>query len=252
VNEDGFVALSGASILANDTDPDAGEVLTITAVSPSEKGANVELSGGNIIYRANADVFDLLAVGEEMTDVFTYTMRDTAGATSTSTITMTITGIADGAVISGVKGAGTLIGTEGEDIITGLNGIDRLEGWGGADQLWGGNGDDQLFGGESIDRLYGENGADRLDGGTGDDILSGGRGSDTFVFKGNFGHDVVTDFRAEDVLEFDRTVFDSYASILAYSQQVGANVVITDSATDTVTLQNVVLSSLQADDFRFV
>jgi Ca2+-binding RTX toxin-like protein len=54
----------------------------------------------------------------------------------------------------------------------------------------------------SNDVLYGGGGNDTLDGGAGDDILTGGAGSDTFVFTGEFGHDILNDFdSATDAIE---------------------------------------------------
>ena len=50
-DEDTAVAVTAASLLANDTDPDIGTLLTITSVTPvSALGASVAINGTNIIY----------------------------------------------------------------------------------------------------------------------------------------------------------------------------------------------------------
>ncbi len=57
------------------------------------------------------------------------------------------------------------------------------------------NGLDNLIIGSDEDNIIsGGIGKDRIGGRGGDDTLIGGRDADTFIFKPNFGHDVVTDF----------------------------------------------------------
>jgi len=70
------------------------------------------------------------------------------------------------------------------------------------------------------------------------------------VFYGSFGHDTITDFRSEDMLVFD--MFESFTAVLAASQQVGADTLITAQDGSSVRLKNVMLNSLQADDFAFI
>src|SRR5207244_1241783 len=58
-----------------------------------------------------------------------------------------------------------------------------------------------------------------LKGTSGDDTFVGSSQADTFVFGANFGHDVIKDFvargPAHDTIEFSKTVFDSFASVLS-------------------------------------
>jgi hypothetical protein len=62
-----------------------------------------------------------------------------------------------------------------------------------------GGGNDILNGGEGNDLLFGGTGNDVLIGGKGNDTLYGGTGSDTFTWlKGDDGHDVIKDFRADE------------------------------------------------------
>ena len=89
----------------------------------------------------------------------------------------------------------------------------------------------------------------------GNDYFVGNGSSDTFVFAANFGNDVIKDFgasgRSHDVVQFSKSVFDSFASVLAHATQVGQDVVISADASDSVTLKNTKLSSLDSHDFHF-
>ncbi|MFJ2973274.1 retention module-containing protein [Kluyvera sp. NPDC087067] len=79
------------------------------------------------------------------------------------------------------------------------SGNDKLYGGEGNDILIGGGGNDLLNGGEGNDLLFGGTGNDILIGGKGNDTLYGGAGSDTFTWlKGDDGHDVIKDFRADE------------------------------------------------------
>src|SRR5262249_21486234 len=110
-------------------------------------------------------------------------------------------------------------------------------------------GNDLLDGGAGNDVLVGGLGKDVLIGGVGDDHLIGGQGPDTFVFGPGVGHDVVTDFKHDDHIEFDGGVFQNAQQVLAASHQVGDNTVITVDAHNSVTLENVAVQSLHAKDF---
>ncbi len=95
----GPVSLSGALLLANDTDVDAGDTRTITAVTNSAAGALVSLAGGNVVYDVGT-LFQTLMQGATTTDAFTYTMADGAGAASSATVTMTLTGVNDAPIVA--------------------------------------------------------------------------------------------------------------------------------------------------------
>ena len=95
----GAVTLSGALLLANDTDIDAGDTKTITAVTNSAAGALVNLAGGNLVYDVGT-LFQTLMQGATTTDAFTYTMADGAGAASSATVTMTVTGVNDAPIVA--------------------------------------------------------------------------------------------------------------------------------------------------------
>jgi hypothetical protein len=104
--------------------------------------------------------------------------------------------------------------------------------------------------------VLGTRGDDRLTSTSGNDLFRGGGGHDTFEFAANFGNDVIADFgagrRGHDVVEFSRTVFQDFASVLAHATQNGQDVVIDAGGGNTLTLQNTSLSSLDRTDFHFV
>jgi predicted extracellular nuclease len=267
VNEDASVTLN---VLANDTDPNAGDTKTLVSVSASDSGSSVAIVGDQVVYTADADVFDLLSAGESATDSFTYVMRDAAGLTSSASVTVTINGVDDTVTLNAGNGNSTVAGTGADDAINGGNGSDRLSGLGGADVLNGNNGSDTVSGGDGLDRLSGGNGTDSLDGGAGDDSLSGGNANDTldggagddqlsgglggdrFVFAGDFGRDVIVDWDQNDQIELDHLQFADFQAVLAHAEQSGSDVLIKLDDAHTITLSGVQLSSLNAGDFTFV
>ncbi len=104
------------NVLTNDTDPDSsgnGETKTVSGVVAGTAGSavgNVASSvtgtygsitiaaNGSYTYtvdNSNATVQALRTNGQTILDVFTYTMTDAAGATSTTQITVTIQGAND-------------------------------------------------------------------------------------------------------------------------------------------------------------
>ena len=98
------------NVLTNDTDPDAGDTKTVTAVSfgavagtlgtalAGAHGSLVLGASGDFTYTVNetdAAVQSLRQSTDTLSDVFTYTMGDTAGATSTTTLTVSIHGAND-------------------------------------------------------------------------------------------------------------------------------------------------------------
>jgi VCBS repeat-containing protein len=223
VNEDATTPNLWSSLLANDSDPDAGTTLQISAVDTSATQGHVQFDpvARTLVYVADADAFDALAPGQTATDSFTYTVTDTGGLTSTTTVTLTVTGIADGIVVNGGNGNDNVVGTGGEDLLSGGNGNDVVSGLGGHDGLSGGNGNDTLYGGAGNDFLYGDNGNDVLDGGTGRDVLAGGNGNDTltggadadlFVVGKGGGNDIVTDFSAS----LDQIFLDDGVSVKSW------------------------------------
>ena len=121
------------------------------------------------------------------------------------------------------------------------------------------NGDGQIGSGANagpVNLVIGTAGNDTITGSAANEIFFGKGGNDTFVFGTNFGHDIIADFQGsgsnQDILQFSQNTFSSFAAVLAHAAQVGSDVLITADAADTVTLQNVHLSSLQKNDIHIV
>jgi VCBS repeat-containing protein len=97
-----LMATSASGLLSNDSDPDQGTSLTVSAVNGDRTavGSTIVLpSGANLMvgadgsYRYDPDGrFDDLAAGQSRTGKFSYTISDGAGGTATATLTVTITG----------------------------------------------------------------------------------------------------------------------------------------------------------------
>ena len=166
-DEDTPLTILASDLLANDTDVDAGDVLTITAVGNAVNGTAALNANGDVVFAPDAD-FSGAAT-------FDYTVSDGNGGTDTATVAVNVNPV--------------------NDVLVGDSGDDQLSGGGGNDTLYGGIGNDVPDGGL---------GNDILTGGDGDDILTGGDGDDTFVFGAGSGDDTVTDFDlVDDVLLFE-------------------------------------------------
>ncbi|MCA3592690.1 MAG: hypothetical protein IOC94_14435, partial [Methylocystis sp.] len=109
-------------------------------------------------------------------------------------------------------------------------------------------------GNDYANMLTGNTGNNVLNGGLGADTLAGGLGNDVFVYGSNFGFDTISDFdqAGDDQLQFSTAVFSNWQAVWSATKQVGMDVVITKSASDSITLKNLALSSFAADDLRFV
>ncbi|MCH6576533.1 MAG: cadherin-like domain-containing protein, partial [Proteobacteria bacterium] len=159
------------SVLANDTDPDTGDTLSITGVTQGANGTALDNGDGTVTYTPNLSFSG--------TDTFTYTADDGQGGSDTGTVTVYVdTGI---------------MGTSGDDTLSGTNGVDIMFGLDGNDDLKGRDGDDTIYGGDGNDTLNGQGDSDALFGGAGDDILvwdsidttiDGGSGTDTLNASG--------------------------------------------------------------------
>ena len=166
--------------------------------------------------------------------------------------------------IFGGQGLDRLLGGAGDDQLIGGSGNDGLFGEQGNDTAWGGSGNDRFFGGtgndilmgeSGNDSLYGGAGFDTLVGGTGDDLMAGDFNADRFVFEVDHGNDTIRDFDANNAYELmdfsNLSIFDTVNSVLAASQQVGSDVLITTGSSSSIRLLDVNLADLGADDFVF-
>ncbi|MCH7987878.1 MAG: cadherin-like domain-containing protein [Planctomycetes bacterium] len=91
VNEDDGATDVTAALLAGDTDPDASDTLSVSAIDDTDTVGLVTLVGGVVTYDPNGQ-FESLAVGETANTTFGYTVSDGNGGTDTATVTVTITG----------------------------------------------------------------------------------------------------------------------------------------------------------------
>uniref|UniRef100_UPI003727AC40 tandem-95 repeat protein n=1 Tax=Yoonia sp. R2-816 TaxID=3342638 RepID=UPI003727AC40 len=102
ITEDVVTLIDAATLLANDSDVD-GDALTVTAVSAmSAHGAALTLNtDGTISYDpTSADAVQALAVGQTLTDTFTYTVDDGNGGQSTASVSIIVHGTNDAPVVS--------------------------------------------------------------------------------------------------------------------------------------------------------
>ncbi|WP_194098395.1 calcium-binding protein [Marivivens aquimaris] len=150
----------------------------------------------------------------------------------------------------GFAGNDILRGNGGDDRLRGHTGTDRIFGGKDNDDIWGGGGNDVLRGNAGRDKLRGNagddtiiggGGRDKINGGAGDDMLTGGGGNDRFVFKGEFGNDVITDFE----VGADRLIIEGgnmYHTHTGYADTDAGLLLIYEGGT-------ILLEDLQLSDF---
>ncbi|XWN31594.1 MAG: tail fiber protein [Devosia sp.] len=236
--DDVFVAPAGGTIVGDVSQNDGGSGLDLVVTgigsggnvgSPSilASGARLSMNADGTFHYDPNGAFDGLNPGDITTDIFTYTVVDTAARSRSSSKTedaqvvvvieapadridgggsddrlggtqfanvLTACG-GDDAVFAGAgddtvlggSGHDRLAGSAGRDDISGGPGVDTLGGGRGEDTLSGGRGDDHLFGGVGADALDGGGASDKLVGGSGNDGLDGGGGHDSL--SGGLGHD---------------------------------------------------------------
>jgi VCBS repeat-containing protein len=95
-DEDNPVTVVAPGMLNNDSDPDAGDTLSVTAVDTSGTTGAVTAwaADGSFTYDPDGQ-FEYLKAGGSTTDSFTYTVSDGKGGTDTATVTITINGAND-------------------------------------------------------------------------------------------------------------------------------------------------------------
>ena len=129
-------------------------------------------------------------------------------------------------------------------------------GWSGTgnslnNQITGNDGANRLDGGAGADTINGGLGSDTLIGGKGDDLLTGGGGVDLFKMEVGSGHDRITDFGAgkeHDVLDISAYLKAGLKPIL---HDVGANLEISFTTGDSITLVGVHAANVIATSSGF-
>ncbi|MEP6789813.1 MAG: VCBS domain-containing protein [Ramlibacter sp.] len=98
-SEDGILTAAG-NVLANDSDIDQGDTLkvTTTGVRAGDYGTLTLAADGSYSYALNngSTKVQALAAGQQVNDIFSYTVSDSQGATAASTLTVKVTGAAEG------------------------------------------------------------------------------------------------------------------------------------------------------------
>jgi VCBS repeat-containing protein len=96
------------NVLGNDSDPDHNAVLHVTAAAvPAGQGAVTVNTDNTLAFDPGSD-FDHLAAGATATVTAAYTVADQQGATSASTVAITVTGTNDAPVMSVVSASGAV------------------------------------------------------------------------------------------------------------------------------------------------
>ncbi len=181
------LAVSVASLLANDTDPD-GDPLTLTGVSAAQHGT-VSLSGGQVIFTPY--------VGFVGAAAFSYAVDDGHGGTATGQAAVTVTGVSPAYLYRGAVSTSEVIDFTGDaklhQVLLGS----------GDDMVFMGSGGGSAHLGSGRDQVFGGTGKDAVTFGPGLGTVTGGAGPDAFIFiKGQIADpasyggqfDTVTDF----------------------------------------------------------
>ncbi len=88
------LTLAAGALLANDSDPDAGDTLRLIAVDGAGARGTVSLRDGTITYDPSGH-FAFLGEGETATETFRYVIADGAGASATGSVDVTVAGVND-------------------------------------------------------------------------------------------------------------------------------------------------------------
>ena len=121
VGEDGSVSID---VLGNDSDVDANDTLSIASVDSTGLQGSVSIVGGQIVYNPNGQ-FESLAVGQSVTETFSYTVTDGNGGSSTASVTVTINGANDDPVAAADAAVTTEDGSVTIDVLGNDSDVDN-------------------------------------------------------------------------------------------------------------------------------
>jgi VCBS repeat-containing protein len=218
------ISVSAAKgVLANDSDPDIHDHLSVSSVNGSAANVGSTIQGKYGSLTLNADGSYASQIMAQ--DNFAYSLSDGHGGVANSTLSISVFNPS----MNYQSGATTTLVS---------NGIQP-------NVLDGSAGNDVLIGGRNGDVLIGGSG----------DKLTGGGGPDTFVFRPDFGANTITDFNVNNsAIQFDKSIFAGVSDILKHTADTAHGAVISDGHGDIVTLPGVTLAQLQAhqSDFHLV
>ena len=288
-----------AGVLIGDSDA-SGYALAVSAVSNGSTSATIPSGGtatiqglygtlvlqtnGGYKYVANGNIS--FPGGNDVEDIFTFTVKDTHGNASQATLTLTVAPTNNGTITVG--DASTVIdASAGNETVVAGNGDNTITG-GPNDKIMTGNGKNTITAGAN-DVIKAGTGNNTITGAANDDITVGrgnntitggahntitvgngsniitvgsdndvrlGTGANTLIFKqtapSQFGNVTIEGFDpSRDVIQFDTSVFANFAAVKAHAKHINGNTVITLDNNDTITLTGIYLSSLQASEFAF-
>ena len=187
------VALSLKNTGFTVTDPDAGDVLTVTlsttygllSVTAGTSGASVSGSGtASVTLTGTASQIAALLNSNATSTVSFLADTDTPPASATLTLAANdgAGGTASTSLILPIEDVpASTTPSAGDDTLTGTGGNDTFSAQSGADTVNAGAGNDFIDGGEGDDIINAGEGDDYLRGGLGADAMTGGTGNDTYV-----------------------------------------------------------------------
>ncbi len=115
IDEDTTLSVSAPGVRANDIDPNDTDTIIVTgndANTANGVGMVVNSNGSFTYLTLSNTSYQTLAVGESLTDTFSYTVSDGNGAFDTATVTITINGANDAPIITSTWGTNTLLTSE--------------------------------------------------------------------------------------------------------------------------------------------
>lgn len=90
-DENALLSIAKGVFLSNDFDPDANDSLSFATVDSSATRGTVAIRGDTVVYDPRG-AFNALRVGETAIDTFKYTVRDSFGAETSASVSITIHG----------------------------------------------------------------------------------------------------------------------------------------------------------------
>ena len=239
-------------------DQSTGMINTYFTVDGGAGNDHLDLSWFSLRYGQSIDLTSIISLGDDGSGSAIF-----ASNSSSNQIYLNVS-FSNLEQVSGSQYSDSIIGGSRNDTIEGRGGNDTIDGGGGDDIIsvytWGFETGCSLFGGDGNDGISaGLNST--IDGGAGNDTLVDGMGGGSFSYSASgFGQDIIYSFRTTiDVFDEQRpssllintTLFADWNALLSATRQVGSDLVITYSPTDTITLKNVALANFTQQDVVF-